>query len=211
MVELCYGNNLIKFNEEDILRPGLHYTNLCNIQSDINEHLPTLKRYSEECESVTEMGVRYGCSTWAFIEGKPKKLVCIDISKIGFEPSEKYVKSICESYDVNFTWITGDSLQIEIENTDLLFIDTLHNYNQLIRELRRHESKVLKYIILHDTQTFGSRNEEIYSHSSEIIKNLTPEKIGLLPAIQDFLEENSNWVLKEVFSNNNGLTVLSRI
>jgi hypothetical protein len=210
MVELCYGNTLISFKDEDILKPELHYTKLCNIKSDINEHLPTLKRYSEECERVTEMGVRFACSTWAFIEAKPKRLTCIDINKTGFEPSEKYIKKLCENYGINFKWITGDSLEIEIEDTDLLFIDTLHTYGQLIRELKKHESKVSKYIILHDTQNFGTRNEDIYNHASDIIKNTRQEKIGLLAAINEFIEENKNWFVKEVFLNNNGLTILSR-
>lgn len=211
MVNLNYGGQSIQFQEEDITKPGLHYSTLCNIHSDINEHLPTLKRYTEECESVTEMGVRYGCSTWAFIEGRPKKLTCIDIDKDSFEPSEKYVSQLCDEYNINFNWITTDSLKVEIEETDLLFIDTLHNYSQLIRELKLHESKVSKYIILHDTQTFGMRDEGIYDDSSEIIKNLSTEKHGLIPALQDFLQENKNWKIKEVFTNNNGLTILQRI
>ncbi len=42
------------------------YNNLCNEKSDINEHLPTLKRYAEKCDHITEMGVRSVVSTWAF-------------------------------------------------------------------------------------------------------------------------------------------------
>jgi hypothetical protein len=34
------------------------YEELSLIPSDINEHLTTLKKYSEECDTVTEMGVR---------------------------------------------------------------------------------------------------------------------------------------------------------
>lgn len=34
---------------------------------------------------------------------------------------------------------------------------------------------------------------------------------GLIPAINDFLETNTNWRIKEKFDNNNGLTVLERI
>jgi cephalosporin hydroxylase len=210
MIELHYGGMNRHFNEEDITKPGLHYKTLCDIPSDINEHLPTLKKYSEECDVITEMGVRFGCSTWAFVEGKPKKLTCIDIDKGGFEPSEKYVKQLCEEYKIDFNWVTGDSLKIEMDNTDLLFIDTLHNYNQLIGELRRHESKVSKYIILHDTETFGMRDEGIYDNSSDIIKNMAKGKSGLIAAVQDFLQENKSWSIKEVYHNNNGLTVLQR-
>jgi hypothetical protein len=54
------------------------------------------------------------------------------------------------------------------------------------------------------------RNEGIYDDSSDIIKNLPSEKQGLIPAIEEFLQENSNWCVKETYTNNNGLTVLAR-
>jgi cephalosporin hydroxylase len=184
---------------------------MCSIDSDINEHLPTLKLYASECKTVTEMGVRFACSTWAFIEAKPKNLTCIDIDYSSFEPSDKYVRLMCDNYGINFNWITGDSLKLDMENTDLLFIDTLHTYKQLLGELNRYESKVSKYIILHDTTTFGHRNEDIYEHSSDIIKNEEVSKFGLIPAMDDFLLTNKSWVRKEVYSNNNGLTILKRI
>ena len=34
------------------------YTTLCNTSSDINEHLPILKSYAQECNSVFETGVK---------------------------------------------------------------------------------------------------------------------------------------------------------
>jgi hypothetical protein len=34
------------------------YRQLSEIPSDINEHLVTLKKYTEECETIVEMGVR---------------------------------------------------------------------------------------------------------------------------------------------------------
>jgi hypothetical protein len=211
MIKLHYGGYDHFFKEEDILHPEKHYEKMCSIGSDINEHLPTLKRYASECETVTEMGVRFACSTWAFIEAKPKNLTCIDINYSSFEPSDKYVRSMCDNYGINFKWITGDSLKLDMENTDLLFIDTLHTYQQLLGELNRHESKVSKYIILHDTITFGHTNEYIYEHASDIIKNEEVTKFGLIPAIDDFLLTNKSWVRKEVYSNNNGLTILKRV
>ena len=34
---------------------------------------------------------------------------------------------------------------------------------------------------------------------------------GLIPAINEFLENNNNWKIKEKFDNNNGLTILEKI
>ena len=37
--------------------------------SDINEHLPTLYKYAQECESVIELGVRGVISSYALVYG----------------------------------------------------------------------------------------------------------------------------------------------
>lgn len=211
MITLNYGYGQHTFIEEDILTPLKHYEKLCQISSDINEHLPTLKQYAEECESITEMGVRFACSTWAFIEGKPKKLTCIDINYDFFVPSDSLVRQACKNYSIDFKWITGDTLKIDIEPTDLLFIDTLHTYNQLFLELMKHNNNVSKYIILHDTTTFGHQDESIYKHASDIIKENSSIKKGLIQAVDDFLSENKSWSKKIVYENNNGLTILERL
>ena len=48
------------------------YVNLCNTHSDINEHLPTLKEYAQECNSVFETGVREVVSSYALLYGLVK-------------------------------------------------------------------------------------------------------------------------------------------
>jgi hypothetical protein len=210
MIKLHYGGTDHYFNKEDILTPGKHYESLCSIQSDINEHLPTLKNYTIQCETVSEMGVRYACSTWAFIEGKPKKLKSYDIDYTPFRPSEDLIKEMCDKFDIDFKFILCDSLKVEIENTDLLFIDTLHTYDQLTGELTLHSKNVNKWIILHDTTLFGDRDEYIYEHASDLIKNKEKSKEGLNNAINDFISKNQDWTVKEVYTNCNGLTVLER-
>ncbi len=173
---------------------------------DIYEHLPVLKQYGEDCKHITEMGVRWGASTLGFIMAKPERLISYDIQST---PEIENIMS--ESVKlINHTFQLGDTLQIEIEPTELLFIDTLHTYNQLIAELRRHESKVSKYIILHDTTTFGRIDENMYQHASELVKGQATIKTGLRTAMEDFLVENTNWVILEDKTNNNGLTILKR-
>jgi len=185
------------------------YNSLVNTPSDINEHLPTLKKYAEECDHVTEMGVRWIVSTYAFLAARPKRLISIDIqhpskwkAELGYV--EKYAVDI--NCDYKF-WLAND-LEIEIEETDLLFIDTWHSYKQLKAELKLHASKVRKYIILHDTVLFGHSDEDSYSvwgWENEF------DKKGLIPALEEFLDENKDWIKHEVFNNNNGLTILKRI
>ena len=174
------------------------YNKRCSMPSDINEHLPTLKKYAEECDHITEMGVRWVVSTFAFMMGKPKKLISIDI-----DPVEKHgiqtidLITLAKTAGVEFEFVLGDTTEIEIEETDFLFIDTLHTYTQLKKELALHPSKVKKYIGFHDTTTFAQVGEY--------------KEVGLWPAIEEFLNSNPEWVIAEKFENNNGLTILKRI
>jgi hypothetical protein len=164
------------------------YTQLYNTPSDINEHLPTLAKLASECEHVTEMGVRYCVSTWAFIEGRPKKLVSIDInhpsSYVNQGGAESFIKveQACKDKGIDFQFIQASTLDIEIEPTDLLFIDTLHTYEQLSQELKLHASKAKKYIVLHDTTS--------------------------CPELWQAVEELKGWKVKDRYTNCSGLTVL---
>jgi hypothetical protein len=180
---------------------------------DIYEHLKTLQYYSSQCSHVTEMGTRFAISTIAFIMGRPKKFISIDLNYDFFKPYESGIRNLAEEKGVEFVFRNDDVLKIDIEETDCLFIDTLHTYEQLTKELNKHANKVKKWIILHDTVTFGFKNEEYYTNaniSSELDKNA--EKTGLFPAVLDFIEKNSqSWIIKQHFTKNNGLTVLERV
>ena len=183
------------------------YNRVCVTPSDINQHLPTLYKYGKNCEHITEFGVRTGVSTWALLYAKPKKLLSYDIEEESFLDKDDVI-SISESIGVNYNFSVGDTLKIEIDQTDLLFIDTLHTYNQLSLELKRHHTKVNKYIIFHDTTTFGTTDEIMYDHVSEDVKNLNIIKRGVRNALIDFLDVNSDWEIVEEFTNNNGLTII---
>lgn len=182
-----------------------------NSPSDINQHLDTLKKYALECDRICEMGVRTIVSTWAFLSANPKKMVSIDFyNPENFGSSIKEVEEICYEYNLNFEFVLGNTLEIEIEECDLLFIDTWHDYKQLKMELQRHHSKVTKYIILHDTNSFAFVNEPFYeTYDSQRDKTNFPE--GLVPAIEEFLFKNPDWFIYERFAHNNGLTILKKI
>jgi hypothetical protein len=94
------------------------YEELCRTPSDINEHLPALRRYADKCEHVTEFGVRGCISLHAFLASKAKKVVAYDIANVAVPDCDK------------LTFINANvlTLEIRIEPTDLLFIDTLHTF-----------------------------------------------------------------------------------
>lgn len=165
--------------------------------SNINEHLPILKKYAEECYHVTEMGTEYGRSLFAFMIAKPKRLISYDAIPIEqYGMNRNYLKKLASENGTEYDFIEANTLELEIEQTDLLFIDTYHTYKQLKTELNLHANKSKKYIILHDTVTYGDKGED----GNE----------GMNLAIDNFLNENSQWKIKESLTNNNGLLILEK-
>ena len=177
--------------------------------SDINEHIPTFIEYGSECDHITEMGVRAITSTWAFLGAAPKKLISYDMEDPSHYGSNiQIVYDVAKQYGLNFEFKQADVLEIEIEETDLLFLDTWHAYDQLKAELDRHNSKTRKYIIMHDTTSYESRDEPLTSENT--FKGEKSSGKGLWPAITEFLESNSDWVMHKRYINNNGITILKR-
>jgi tetratricopeptide (TPR) repeat protein len=180
---------------------------------DIHEHLNTLRNLANECSHVTEFGTRYGISTAALICGQPQKMVSYDINADWFAPFKSEAEALAQAAGVNFQFVEGDVLGVDIEETDLLFIDTHHTYNQLTKELNKHSFKVRKYIVLHDTVTYGTEDEKPYDNGvvSEQLNGLQRSREGLQMALEDFLEGNPDWKIKVHYPNNNGLTVLKKL
>src|SRR5262249_25721806 len=157
-----------------------------------NEHLPTLYGLARECRHVTEMGTRTGVSTLAFLCAQPKKLVCYDLVRL---PEVDGLEALAGQTEFGFR--KEDTLGAGNEGADRLFLDPRHVDGQLKEELRRHAAKARRYIVLHDTTTFGERGE-------------TDGHQGLWPAVEEFLA-GGTFRLKQRYENNNGLAILERV
>jgi len=164
-----------------------NYKLACETVSDINEHIPTLKRYADLCEHVTEFGVRTAVSTWAWVMSNAKTIRCYDINRCNVNAHQGEADKLGKEFSFSQVNVIAD--KFEIEPTDLLFIDTDHTYRQCSEEFKKHSNKVKKFIILHDTVTFGAE---------------------LNKAIEEFLDKNRDWMVRETCLNNNGLTVLAK-
>lgn len=165
------------------------YLEKCGIPGDINENLPHLKDYASRYETIVEMGVRSIVSTWALLAGNPKKLTSIDIvhpSHYGATIDEVY--QLSQKEGIIFNFILADTHKVTIEECDMLFIDTLHTYDHLSKELELHSPKVKHCIAFHDTISCP----EVYL------------------AILDFIKINSIWKIDLHKENNNGLLFLVR-
>ena len=168
------------------------YINACNTTSDINEHLPILYNLALTCPHVTEMGVRTGVSTRAFLYAG----VTLRSYDLELNDDVKSIFEIAKYHNKDVEYTQADVRELTIVDTDLLFIDTWHCYEQLKIELDRHAKHVRKYIVFHDTYTFGLKGEHA--------------EIGLLPALIEFMIQHPEWRFKIHKINNNGLTVIER-
>jgi hypothetical protein len=193
-----------------IIDEKYHY--LRSVTSDISEFFPVIEKYTRECDSVLELGVRWVTGTWAFLYGLreenkdyhlPKKYVGIDIDSLDAWDTTAYelLKKGAEQRNIDFQFIQVDDLDPRIirslPNFDLIFIDTLHTYDQVKKELEAYHSKANKYIMLHDTTSFRYGGFE-------------GDAIGIWPAITEFLSLHSEWELWESLPSWPGMTILKR-
>lgn len=178
-----------------------NHNRLCRTSSDINEHLPVLKKYAEECKHITEFGVRWIVSTWSFLAANPSRMISYDIvHPRDFGARIETVEEAAREAGISFEFKLQSVLDADIEPTDLLFIDTYHIASQIKQELALNAGKVKKYIIFHDTTLFETMGENHVAGE------------GIWKEIESFLENNKKtWVLKERLTNNNGLTIIQRI
>lgn len=168
--------------------------------ADINEHMPTLLDYAERCPRVTEFGV--GRSTWAFLHARPKRMRSYDVRSAddqthNTDVTMRYAMQVARDAGVDFVFESVSSLEVTIDETDLLFIDTLHTFEQLRAELARHAPATRRYVVMHDTTAFADQGE-----------NWAPP--GLWQAVEEYLREHPEWRLLARLTNNNGLTILKR-
>lgn len=185
---------------------GLLYDACVGHPSDINEHLPLLREFASKCEHVTEMGMRGARgSTVALLAAQPLEFISWDLNPYAII-SQAVADLVPIAGRTQFQPRVGDSLKIHLEETDMLFIDTLHTARQLRDELLRHGlnnqrvGKVRKYLAFHDTVTFGEKGED-------------GSDPGLRAAIRWFQKEQAFplWKLVVDAKNNNGLVVLQHI
>jgi hypothetical protein len=179
-------------NKVNIFDQEYHWAR--SIASDINENVHILYELAQECKTVVEFGVRSGVSTRAFL-ASDVQLLSFDI-ELHPKVRELFLKAQAQGKSVQY--IKADVLDIRVEPMDLLFIDTLHTYEQLQKELELHGNQARRYIAFHDTYTFGLRGED------------GRDCRGLLTAIIEFQIKNPHWRFRIHKTNNNGFTVLER-
>jgi hypothetical protein len=161
--------------------------------SDIREHVPLLYRYGSCVEHITEFGVRTGNSTAAFLHAGPERLIGYDVFR---QPEVDLLEAAARQAGLIFRLMLEDIRRLaDIEPTDLLFLDSVHTFEQVKFELR-FARRVSRYIVLHDTETFGTVGED--------------GGAGIWPAVSAFLRQSPEWELHAHYRQENGLSILKR-
>lgn len=165
-------------------------------------------------------------SSWAIVYGLLSNsnnnnplFVANDIVSCDIEP----LINTCHLLPIQIKSLWMNNLDIDLVNDldnqtfDMIFIDTWHIYGQLERELDKFSPIINKYIIMHDTTVDEVHGETIrngWDANDQSIKyNIPVEEInrGIGPAIDEFLQANTQWTLLLKLENNNGLTILEKI
>jgi predicted O-methyltransferase YrrM len=123
---------------------------------DMTGRLDWLVKTFSGLDSITEFGPYQGCSTAAWLKCLPKKLTTVDI---GRALDEDLYAEIAKSIGVDFKYVIEDDLKVVIEETDLLFIDTMHTPDHTYLELTTHAHKAKRYLAFHDVNPtrFGTQ------------------------------------------------------
>lgn len=158
-----------------------------NWLGDSPDRFDTYTSYASKVNSIVEFGVYTGLSTAAFLTGNPKKLRSYDITDENLSVLDS-LQHYARQNQIDFEFAIGNSLEVEIEETDLLFIDTVHKKKHVAAELERHANKVNKYIVFHDTTEWP----------------------GVFQAVCDFLISNHQWRIVEHCNRGSGLTVIEK-
>lgn len=164
-------------------------------ESDFHEHLDTLKDLAAGCGHVSQIGI------W----GKPSRVALayhgtaadFPVHFVDYSPAARPEwAELSKHLGDRFKGVEWPSTGLEIESTDLLFIDTYHTAEETYNLLARHSPKVSHYLVVHTTVTFGETGD-----------NGGP---GVMWGVRKFLSENRQWTAVRHDKNNHGLIILSR-
>jgi hypothetical protein len=148
------------------------------------DYYKTIESLAKQIESYKELGSMQGVSAAAAIIGNPN-LKFIEMIDITFKHLKKH-KNLFLEFEGRLVFTQSDSTKCKINKVDMTFIDSLHKYKHLKKELQLHAPETKKFLMFHDTNLRG-------------IKKAITELVN-----------TSNWNYKIVNENGCGFIVLER-
>jgi len=171
------------------------YAKVCNNVSDVFMHCPTIREFASRCQHVTELGLNSLGVSVAVMAGQPLIFIAYGKDK---KVVDEIVKELPDNVGRTHLKIReGNSLKVQIEETEMLILDTYHTYSQLKKELLKHAGSVTKYIIIVNSYAFALRGEDGSSP-------------GVMDAVVEFVAKNDRWEIIYNERKNNGLLILQR-
>jgi len=185
---------------------AIHRKN-CEAGTAISAHLPRLRELATGLHLVVEFGVKRGASSLAFLLGA-QRVVSYDIV-----PTPE-AKALQEAIGDCWDYRIEDARTADVPPHDLLFVDSLHCYDQVAAELK-HADKTRRYLVCHDVTTFGEvgAQGETGRQSWTYVagRGSVPKgHWGIRPAIDELMIRDPSWKIIERRVESHGLLVLER-
>jgi len=151
------------------LQSNAHGTEYMLVHDEIKEKL-------KHCDSYTELGINQGATLGIAFLNEVKVIRAYDIALNPYNVAREHFDKHATKHNIDLKVYESDTLKVDLDYVDLLYIDTRHTYEHLKKELTLHGDKAKKYIIFHDT--FAQH--------------------GLEQAVEEYVADNEYW---EVITN----------
>lgn len=159
--------------------------------SDINEHTETIFNITKGCNTAVSLQIGKGDAAFSLLLG------CHLHISVDPNPSEDTINFLNDYFGKKSIVIRQNTCEpIDIDNFDVLMVDSIHTAKNVEKELKAHAHKVNKFIIFHDTFLYG----EVGDDGGE----------GIKKPIYEFLSNNQEWKIIHEANNNNGLIILAK-
>ena len=197
-----------------------------NLESFLNEFYKSteareccsiIRKYMSQCDSIIEFGTRGGITAvtilQALIDKKRKfrgRLLGVDLIS---DSSIEKISEIADKIGVSFQFWNGHTNDFPRTECDGFLWDTFHCAGNLKMDLNLNSPYIHKFIIIIGTAVDGERSEAIRRNldtelvAAELRISADSVKKGLVSAIEEFLQENTEWAKELEFGD---ITILKR-
>lgn len=169
------------------------FNQFCDNPRDLDKHLGFMRELALQVGSVCEFGKRQESLAAWVVAGVGR------IESHNAEQKAEY-QALVEIFKEGGGEITVDNrpaLAVEsIQETDLLWLDTVHHYDRTRGELQKFAKSVTRYIVVRGTGEFGF--------------NAEGGGPGMFGALREFVDENPEWFVMYHTTVEYGITVLSK-
>ncbi len=170
-------------------------------------HLPRLREYATGCDLAIEFGTRHGASASALLLGATR-VISYDLAR------SNHLPALARAAGARWTFRQQNTLEAPVTPCDLLFCDSRHTYAHLAAELTRHAAAVSRWLIFHDTMTFGTIGADGESGvpSFQLRRGgaIPREHYGIRLAVDELQIRDSSWCVAAHYPESHGLLVLER-